>query len=202
MPDNTDAQEAGLKHTNDPESWSVITPPRTNPEDGIYSLEQRAEQLFGADHLRVILEEPKLLSDFTNFLRAHRPWRITLLSYYWDAVKALRAIYYARAISISLSEKPPTCIESATILPGACIDERLSDVAGEAFDDLIREDLVAYVAHAYTRIVSASVQRRITGSLSSRLREASQGLAEVFVLTDPSRHDNRKLESAKQLAGY
>lgn len=193
VPDNSDAHEAELTSTDDPGSWNVINPAQADLGSGMYSLEQRAELLFSADHLRVILEEPKLLFSLSEFLKVHRPWRLTLLQYYWDAVKALRAMNFARAISDTLSERPLPCIGSAATLPSVTIDARLADAANEAFDDLVREDLAAYIAHVYTRIVSNSVHRRITGSLATHLREASHGLAEVFVLTDPTRHDQREL---------
>jgi hypothetical protein len=55
---------------------------------------------------------------------------------------------------------------------------------------LVREDLPAYVTHLYIQIVSQSIAKRVTGTLPPHLREASEGLAEVFCLTDPSRPDN------------
>ncbi|RAL59489.1 hypothetical protein DID88_006603 [Monilinia fructigena] len=46
------------------------------------------------------------------------------------------------------------------------------------------------IAEALEPIAGISIQRRITGTLPAHLREASEGLAEVFCLTDPSRPDN------------
>ena len=52
------------------------------------------------------------------------------------------------------------------------------------------QDLPAYITQMYIRVVSLSIAHRITGTLSPNLRDASEGLAEVFCLTDPSRPDN------------
>ena len=54
----------------------------------------------------------------------------------------------------------------------------------------MRDDLPAYITYMYIQIVSASISQRISGVLAPHLREASEGLAEVFCLTDPSRPDN------------
>lgn len=59
----------------------------------------------------------------------------------------------------------------------------LEEKARQAFDVLVREDLPAYITHIYIQTVSLSIQRKITGTLPAHLREASEGLAEVFCLT-------------------
>ncbi|USW53895.1 Putative PAS domain-containing protein [Septoria linicola] len=200
LPENTQVQEADLMSTDDPRSWSIMSPTDRVLASGHYSLEARAELLFGQDHLRVILGDPKLLFAFSGFLSTYRPWRRSLLDYYWDAIKALRAMNYARAIVDDLSERQLPCIDSAATPPVAAVDARLSAAASEVFDDILREDLPAYITQLYTRIVVASVQRRITGALSIHLREASHGLAEVFVLTDPSRHDNPIILASEEFA--
>lgn len=66
----------------------------------------------------------------------------------------------------------------------------LEQKANSAFDALVVDDLPAYIAHQYTQVVSVSIAKRVTGTLPAHLREASEGLAEVFCLTDPSRTDN------------
>jgi hypothetical protein len=55
---------------------------------------------------------------------------------------------------------------------------------------MVQNDLPAYITHVYIQTVSLSITRRIIGTLPPHLREASEGLAEVFCLTDPSRPDN------------
>jgi hypothetical protein len=78
---------------------------------------------------------------------------------------------------------------TSTTIPKT-VNEALEARANAAFDILVREELPAFITHQYIQIVSASITARITGSLSPHLREASEGLAEVFCLTDPSRKDN------------
>jgi hypothetical protein len=70
------------------------------------------------------------------------------------------------------------------------INTALEDRAYRAFDVLVAEELPAFITHQYIQIVSASITARVTGALSPQLRESSDGLAEVFCLTDPSRQDN------------
>jgi hypothetical protein len=70
------------------------------------------------------------------------------------------------------------------------LNAELEEKANKAFDVLVREDLPAYITHTFLQTVSISIQRRVTGGLPAHLRVASEGLAEVFCLTDPSRPDN------------
>ncbi|CAK1356755.1 Phototropin-2 [Cercospora beticola] len=182
--ESIEAPDVELPTTDDPKSFSIFRPVERTLGNGKYSLEERAEQLFSADHLRVILEDARSLSLFSAYLRVYRPTRAGLLAYYWDALKAIRAMNYARAIMQQLSEKDAPAI--VTNPPSAFVDDKLSEAASEIFEELLREDLPAYVCHIYTRVVSASIERRISGALSTRLRDPSNGLAEVFVLSDPS----------------
>ena len=70
------------------------------------------------------------------------------------------------------------------------INTALEERAKAAFDVLASVELPAFITHQYLQVVSSTIIARITGSLSAGLRDASDGLAEVFCLTDPSRHDN------------
>lgn len=47
-----------------------------------------------------------------------------------------------------------------------------------------------FITHVWIKIVSLSIKQRVMGTMPAHLREASEGLAEVFCLTDPSRADN------------
>ncbi|TGO82610.1 hypothetical protein BPOR_0792g00020 [Botrytis porri] len=153
-----------------------------------YSLETRSEQLFSTEHLRIIFSDPSLLLRFTSFLGAHRPSSIPILIYYLDAVKALKAISYSNAIAEALEPIPG--FDFTATAASKTMSAALEEKAAKAFDVLVREDLPAYITWAYIQTVSISIQRRITGTLPAHLREASEGLAEVFCLTDPSRPDN------------
>ncbi|CZS90128.1 related to nonphototropic hypocotyl protein 1 [Rhynchosporium agropyri] len=153
-----------------------------------YSLETRSEQLFSTEHLRIIFNEPSLLLRFTAFLSAHRKSSIPILIYYLDAIKALKAISYSNAIAEALD--PISGFDFTTTNHTQTTNKVLEEKAAQAFGALVREDLPAYITHTYLQSVSLSIQRRVTGTLPAHLREASEGLAEVFCLTDPSRPDN------------
>ncbi len=154
----------------------------------IYSLESRSELLFSKEHLKIIFDDPSLLLQFTNFLGATRPSSIPILIYYLDAIKALRAISYANAIAEALD--PIAGFDFTSKYSAKTVNNELEEKARQAFDVLVREDLPAFVTQTYLQTVSLSIQRRITGTLPPHLRDASEGLAEVFCLTDPSRPDN------------
>ncbi|KAF2720722.1 hypothetical protein K431DRAFT_225891 [Polychaeton citri CBS 116435] len=187
-PDNGDAQQLEPLMEDDPANFDLVAPPQEYGNIGMYALERRSEQLFSAEHLQTIFADPRLLLKFTGFLNSHRPQSIPILIYYLDALKALRAIQYANAIAEALDPIPGNDFTEQPATPTK--NTMLEAKAGQAFDALVREDLPAYVAYTWTNVVSISIQRRVTGTLAPHLREASEGLAEVFCLTDPSRPDN------------
>lgn len=153
-----------------------------------FSLEARSEQMFSREHLEVLFSDPSLLLRFTAFLSTHRPQSVPILIYYLDALKALKAIKYANAIAEALS--PISGYDFTATPANATANSLLEEKASQAFDVLVQDDLPAYITQLYIQIVSLSISRRITGTLAPHLREASEGLAEVFCLTDPSRPDN------------
>lgn len=170
----------------DPGSFDLVAPAPEGVKQ--YSLETRSEQMFSTEHLRMIFSDPSLLLRFTAFLSSSRQASIPVLIYYLDAIKALKAISYSNAIAEALDPIPGFDFTARTV---ALTDNaELQEKANQAFSVLVREDLPAYITQVYTQTVSLSIQRRITGTLPPALREASDGLAEVFVLTDPSRADN------------
>jgi hypothetical protein len=174
-------------HEDDPASFDLISAPVEHGRS-TYSLETRSQQLFSRDHLQVIFADPPLLLKFTAFLSTHRPQSVPILIYYLDALKALRAINYSNAIAEAL--EPIDGHEFTSTPSQATVNTVLEQKANNAFDALVKEDLPAYITHLYIQVVSISVSRRVTGTLALHLREASEGLAEVFCLTDPSRPDN------------
>lgn len=188
-PDNTDLQQLEPVLEDDPRSWDLVEPyDESGGPTGIYALEKRAEQMFSSEHLRTIFSDPKLLLQFTGYLNTHRPKSIAILIYYLDALKALRAINYANAIAEALEPIRGHDFTQQVAQPTG--NPVLAEKADQAFEILVREDLPAFIAHTWIQVVSVSIQKRITGTLAPHLREASEGLAEVFCLTDPSRTDN------------
>ena len=184
-----------------PGSFDLVAPPEAGHQ--AFSLETRSVQLFSREHLEIIFSEPSLLLRFTAFLSTHRPQSVPILIYYLDALKALKAINYANAIAEALS---PITGHGFTLDPAApTANSALESKARQAFDAMVVEDLPAYVTQIYIQIVSLSISRRITGTLATHLREASEGLAEVFCLTDPSRVDNPIVfasEGASSVSAY
>lgn len=170
----------------DPNSFDLVAPAEVGYKQ--YSLETRSDQLFSTEHLKTIFSDPSLLLRFTGFLSQNRASSVPILIYYLDAIKALKAISYSNAIAEAL--EPIDGFDFTSQIAKSTVNEDLEVKAKQAFDAMVREDLPAYITHTYIQTVSLSIQRRITGTLPSHLREASEGLAEVFCLTDPSRPDN------------
>jgi hypothetical protein len=172
---------------DNPASYDLLAP--TEEQQGKeYSLEKRAQTLFSREHLQVIFNDPSLLFKFTAFLTAQRPQSLPMLVYYLDSLKAIRAIHYANAILEGLDSVKGHDFTSqpAESTANGSLEQR----ANNAFDVLAREDLPAYITSLYVQVVTLSITKRVTGCLAPRLRDASEGLAEVFCLTDPSRPDN------------
>ena len=173
---------------DDPRSFDLVEAGYDDAATGRYALELRADQIFSREHLQAIFDESRHLLKFTGFLNTYRPQSIPVLVYYLDAVKALRAIAYANAVSEALL--PVTGHEYTQQQPEPTRNSLLEQKVKDAFDDMVRDDLPAYIAHTWVQVVSQSIRSRVCGTMAPHLREASEGLAEVFCLTDPSRPDN------------
>jgi hypothetical protein len=171
---------------DDPASFDLV--PQAEGGGKGFQLENRSDTMFSREHLQEIFKDRTLLLQFTSFLSAHRPQSISILIYYLDALKALRAIAYANSLADSLETIDG--YEFANEKAGPIINSALEEKANQAFETLVRDDLSAYITHTFIQVVSLSIQRRITGTLAPHLRDSSEGLAEVFCLTDPSRPDN------------
>ena len=170
----------------EPGSYDLVAP--SNGQEQYFSLEKQSLALFSKPHLQVIFSDPSLLLRFTAFVSAYRPQSVPLLVYYLDALKAIRAIRYANAVTEAMEPLQDLQFTAQAVAPTE--NTALERRADEAFQMLVNEELPAYITHLYINVVSQSISRRITGTLSPHLREASEGLAEVFCLTDPSRKDN------------
>ncbi|RMZ72194.1 Hisactophilin c49s mutant phototropin phy3 fusion [Pyrenophora seminiperda CCB06] len=171
---------------DDPQSFDLVCAPMENHRQ--FSLEDRSEQLFSKQHLEAIFADTASLLRFTSFLSVARPKSVPTLIYYLDALKALRAISYANAVAEAL--EPIDGLDFTDTPARTTVNTVLEEKASRAFDILVRDDLPAFITHVFIQIVSVSIAKRVTGNLPPMLREASEGLAEVFCLTDPSRTDN------------
>ncbi|KAF2665602.1 hypothetical protein BT63DRAFT_459184 [Microthyrium microscopicum] len=172
---------------DDPASYDLVSPPSMDSRKQ-FSIEERMEEMFSKEHLQEIFSDPSSMLKFTTFLTHHRPQSIPLLIYYLDALKSIKAVQYANAIAESLTPIDDMAFTRTNVSKTA--NESLETRAQQAFDALLREDLPAFIAQVFIKVVDASVRQRVTCSLPDHLRDASEGLAEVFCLTDPSRQDN------------
>lgn len=173
---------------DDPKSFDLVSAPAENDHRKHFSLETRSDQLFSKEHLEAIFKDTASLLRFTSFLSVARPKSVPVLIYYLDALKALRAVNYANAVAEAL--EPIDGLEFTENPARPTMNTVLEEKANRAFGVLVREDLPAFITHIFVQVVSVSISKRVTGNLPPLLREASEGLAEVFCLTDPSRTDN------------
>ncbi|MCJ1378672.1 hypothetical protein MMC17_001771 [Xylographa soralifera] len=159
----------------------------TSPDEDnqMEMLEKVSELIFSPIHLQAIFKDPSSLLKFTSFLSTSRPQSIPTLIYYLDATKALKAIRYANSIAKSLE---PMSTQELSAITTETVNAELEAKARRAFDLLVEKDLPAYTAHLYIQVVKASMMKPV--AQGPQPTEASEGFAEVFCLTDPSRPDN------------
>jgi hypothetical protein len=100
----------------------------------------------------------------------------------------LKALSYANALA--QAQAPIGGLDFTNSTAQETSNASLREKADKAFEVLAREDLPAYITHTWIGVVSVTIKRRIAGTLPVHLRDMSQGLAEVFCLTDPARPDN------------
>ena len=174
--------------------FSLADPPNKNENnnedktESIAPLEKRSELLFSREHLQLILADSTLSLKFTDFLRTYRPDSVPILAYYLDAIKALKTLRYAEAIIKGLEAIPGHAFTSEA--NSATMAWVMEDKADRALDVLVKDDLPAFIAYIYVRTVDVALVDRVTGNEDSGSRSIADGLAEVFVLSDPSRPDN------------
>ncbi|CAH0037957.1 unnamed protein product [Clonostachys solani] len=170
----------------DPRSFDIVAP--SHEEQAVYSLERRSELLFSKEHMATILADSRLLGQFAHFLATVRPDSVPLLKYYLESEKAMRAIRYANSVMGALGALNGH--EFTADVAEDTSNDGLQAKHDAALEALTRDELPMFITHKYIGIVSLSIKQRITGIMPAHLRNASEGLAEVFCLTDPSRQDN------------
>lgn len=189
--------DTSINNDIDPNSFDLVVPDTEIPQNSpSYYLEARSELLFSHEHLQIIFNDSCLLLKFTSFLSSYRVSSIPILVYYLDSIKALKAISYSNAIAEALEPLQGVGFTSEPVLRTRNID--LEEKSKKAFDILVSEDLPAYITYIYAQTVNQSIQRRITGTMPAHLIEASEGLAEVFCMTDPSREGNPIIFSSEE----
>lgn len=191
--DESDGLNAINEEDSDPNNFDLIIPVSNLRS---YNLEHRSELLFSVEHLRVIFADPTFLHRFMTFIHQHRSHSVPLLNYALDALKAIRAMDYVnQIISQNLffensHTQHQEGFAAAWAAPELTENKSLRQKSAAAFEALARDELPAYVTQVWTEIVELSVKRKIIGTMPSHLQDSSEGLAEVFCITDPSRRDN------------
>lgn len=167
------------------------------PWDGVdaplHKLERLSEVMFGTEHMLAILNNPRYLARFREFLLEERPRSISTLTYYLNAAKALKALEYANALVRLSTDVPPPAVQAVQtdnevvgLMASKVLERRVED----GLNALTAEELPAFITSRCITITSKIVEERIRGTLPIKFRETSNALAEVFCLTDPSRPDN------------
>ncbi|KAL8738092.1 MAG: hypothetical protein Q9181_001078 [Wetmoreana brouardii] len=171
---------------DDSHDFDLKPPPPRRPAK---FLETYAEQLFSDAHLQTILRDSTFFMRFTAFLNRYKSYSAPILIRYLEIQKAMKAIEYANALAESLK---PISGDSSSQIPclAATIDSRFESRSRRAMDTLVNEALPAYITQRFTKIVTESMVREITGSTMPIMRELVGGLAEVFCLSDPSVKNN------------
>lgn len=190
--DDLDGLHPVDEECSDSNNFDLVIP---SSNAAVYSLERRSELLFSAEHLRVIFADPIFLHRFTAYLHLYRPHSMPLLAYTLDALKAIRAMEYANQIisqSLRLDSQyhQHHGLAASMAAPELTRNESLRQNTAAALEALARDDLPAYITHVWTEIVEVSLKRKITGAMPAHLQNLSEGLAEVFCISDPSRPDN------------
>ena len=189
---NSDCDPPASVETEGPKAsnFSLANPSSSNgdADEPIAPLEKRTDLLFSREHLQMILAESTSSLRFSDFLRTYRPDSVPILAYYLDAMKAVKTIRYAEAIIKGLEPIPGHAFTSEA--NSATMAWVMEDKADRALDVLVKDDLPAFIAYVYVRTVDVALVDRVTGNDDLGSRGIADGLAEVFVLSDPSRPDN------------
>ncbi|KAE8153355.1 hypothetical protein BDV25DRAFT_169012 [Aspergillus avenaceus] len=170
-------------------SYDLIVPGDDSDEIPMHSLERLAETMFSTEHMLSIVKNPRYLARFRDFLLDERPRSLQVLTYYQHACKALKAIEYANALIRRSVDVPPTTIATSERIEENC-NSALERRVHDALEALTAEELPAFITSRCITITSRVVEERVRGTLSRKYQTTSDGLAEVFCLTDPSRRDN------------
>ncbi|KAL8817155.1 MAG: hypothetical protein Q9223_003955, partial [Gallowayella weberi] len=171
---------------DDLNNFDLKAPP---PKKPVRFLENYSEQLFSEAHLRSILRDSISFLRFTAFLNRYRPQSTPILQRYLDAQKAIKAIEYANSLAENFKPIPG---DTSSQLPcaAATLDPSFESQTRRDMDALVNEVLPAYITQSFTKVVTESMVREITGTTMPIMRELVGGLAEVFCLSDPSIEDN------------
>ncbi|GKZ28271.1 hypothetical protein AbraIFM66950_000083 [Aspergillus brasiliensis] len=173
-------------------SYDLIAPLHdTNETAPLHGLERLADLVFSSEHMLTILNNPRYLAQFREFLLEERPRSLQCLTYYLTARKALKAIDYANGlVRCFIDDAPLRSLSGQEV--GDIAHPALQQRVQEALKVLTDEELPAFITSRCIAITSRVVEERVRGTLPMRFQRTDEekALAEVFCLTDPSRRDN------------
>ncbi|KAJ5108485.1 hypothetical protein N7456_005160 [Penicillium angulare] len=173
-------------------SYDLIAP-FEGDEAPLHKLERVSDVMFGTEHMLSILNNPRYLARFREFLLEERPRSISTLTYYLNATKALKSIEYANSlVRLSIDVPPPAVqiIQNDNEAVGITANKVLEQRVQDGLNALTAEELPAFITSRCITITSKIVEERVRGTLPMKFRDTSNALAEVFCLTDPTRPDN------------
>lgn len=173
-------------------SYDLIAP-FEGDDAPLHKLERVSDVMFGTEHMLSILNNPRYLARFREFLLEERPRSISTLTYYLNATKALKSIEYANAlVRLSIDVPPPAVqiIQNRNEAVGITANKALEQRVQDGLNALTAEELPAFITSRCITITSKIVEERVRGTLPMKFRDTSNALAEVFCLTDPTRPDN------------
>ncbi|KAL9127102.1 MAG: hypothetical protein Q9217_003952 [Psora testacea] len=176
--------------------------PGQHPRNAI-SVEKLSDLLFSRQHLQLVLEDPPMSTEFKKFVQTYRRASIPLLAHYINLTKALKSVCYAEAIMKGLEDingHVPTEESSSIAMPWV-----IHGKIERTLDMLLVDDFRAFISHFYVNIVNGALADRVIGGRDSAIPGGADGLAEVFVLSDPARSDNPIVltsEDFQDITGY
>ena len=169
----------------------IVRPKETIPpldNAGQISVETLDDFLFSIHHLKDVLEDREMSVKLKMFLQRHQPSAINHVARFSNLKKALRSLRYAEAIVNDLeSSKNATVASKVGMFAMPWVIQEEIDATLNLF---VGDEFRAFVADIYARMSGEALADRVIGGYSSKGVDVVPGLAEVFVLSDPTRPDN------------
>jgi hypothetical protein len=154
----------------------------------LHSLERQADLMFSQEHILALLSNACHLFKFHEFLTLELPRSLPILTYFLNAVKALKAIQYSNTLRKGLATLPE--IEESREKIPLTTNEKLERQAQNALHALTIDELPAFITSSCINLACTVVEERIKGTLPPKFQGTADALAEAFCLTDHSRPDN------------
>ncbi|CAL5866944.1 uncharacterized protein PFLUO_LOCUS1156 [Penicillium psychrofluorescens] len=126
----------------------------------LHKLERIADVMFSSNHMLKILNNPRYLAAFREFLLEERPRSMATLTYYLNANKALKAIEYANALVRLSVDVPPKEVQVGEGIVGVTSNKLLEQRVLDGLNALTAEELPAFVTSKCITITSRIVEER------------------------------------------